>query len=71
MTAAAPLGRSFMESLRDQIAEIDPDVVVVCALTGSAARGLALSIWTALEGSASEAQAISLINYAHTAHPNS
>lgn len=58
-----------MQTLREAVEQRDPDPVVIAVLTGSQARGLALSLWTSLEGPAAEAQAIELMNYARTAPP--
>lgn len=61
---AQDLGPAVLEQLRDVVVQHDPEPIVIAVLTGSPARGLALSTWTAFEGEGADDRALELLRYA-------
>ena len=66
---AEDLGPVVLEQLRETVLQHDPDPIVVAVLSGNPARGLALSVWTAMEGADAELRALELLRYATEADP--
>lgn len=60
---AVVLGQDVRDQLRDVVMKNDPDPIVIAVVTGSAERGLALSVWTAFEGPDAEHTAYNLLEY--------
>ena len=58
------LGPAVLDEIRDIVQEHDPDPIVIAVLTGSPARKLALSVWTAMEGPDAELRSLELLQYA-------
>lgn len=66
---ARQIPKVTMEAVVEQLRQAEPNILVALVLNGSSDTGLAMTIWTALEGVEAEDQALGLVQYALDAPP--